>query len=459
LAGTLPHLNGSDPLVCPKCGGETLRVGECFTCAAPRPSGGTGGPRFPIDTFPKPMRRLAEAWAADFPCPVEWIALPMLVVAASAIGHSRVVRISSSHTQGARLWGAVIAEPGSGKSPALRMALAPVRRRTGRLMATYQETLEQWEREGSKGREPREPELWTTDVTIEAMKQSLPRTPRGLLCSQDELSGWVSGMNQYKTRGGADVQKWLELWAGEPFLVKRVKQSRSIYAANPVVNLIGGIVTRNVPMVVNDADDGFSDRFLFAHAEGGPFRRSGPGVPARVVDGWCDLYEELSTLEPAFPDHQPLPVEMELKGDIVAWEAAHMAEADPDGPYEFHRGAWAKLRVYCARLALVVACANGHQAVERADLDAAIELVGYFKAQLLALKEQNRAIFRSDQRTELLSFDPLVKYLRRKGPRTVRDLVMARVPFCRTAGVTQRILDEAKNAGVVVQTGSEWMAK
>ncbi len=60
------------------------------------------------------------------PVPPDLVALPTLVTLGAAIGNSRVIRLKDGWDESAALYGAMVADTGSMKSPALAQAIAPL---------------------------------------------------------------------------------------------------------------------------------------------------------------------------------------------------------------------------------------------------------------------------------------------------------------------------------------------
>ena len=90
---------------------------------------------FPAEVLPAPLRRVIEEGAHALPCPPDFIGVPMLTVLGVAIGTSREVEVKPGWREGPRLSSAIVAEPGSKKSPALDLALRPLYRAQDRLQA------------------------------------------------------------------------------------------------------------------------------------------------------------------------------------------------------------------------------------------------------------------------------------------------------------------------------------
>jgi hypothetical protein len=80
---------------------------------------------FPVEVLPQPLARLVREVAKALPCPPDFMAVPMLALLGCAIGTSRVLRVKPGWLEGARIFAAVVAEPGTKKSPALKLAAWP----------------------------------------------------------------------------------------------------------------------------------------------------------------------------------------------------------------------------------------------------------------------------------------------------------------------------------------------
>jgi len=81
---------------------------------------------FPAGALPRACQVLVEEAAAAIGCPPDVVALPMLVFLGSAIGNSRVLKLKAGWEESATIYGAVIADPGEKKTPALKVALVVV---------------------------------------------------------------------------------------------------------------------------------------------------------------------------------------------------------------------------------------------------------------------------------------------------------------------------------------------
>ncbi|MDA1229818.1 MAG: DUF3987 domain-containing protein, partial [Planctomycetota bacterium] len=81
---------------------------------------------FPLEIFPYLLQDFARQVATSVGCPIDLVAVPMLAVAATAIGASRVIEAKSGWHESARMYVAIVATPGSGKTPAESIVTRPV---------------------------------------------------------------------------------------------------------------------------------------------------------------------------------------------------------------------------------------------------------------------------------------------------------------------------------------------
>ena len=83
---------------------------------------------FPVDTLPEPLSGLVRAGSKALGCDPSYIALPLLAGLASAVGATRRIRLKSDWVEPCVLWAAIVGESGTLKSPAMSLALEPLRR-------------------------------------------------------------------------------------------------------------------------------------------------------------------------------------------------------------------------------------------------------------------------------------------------------------------------------------------
>src|SRR5699024_7448242 len=113
------------------------------------------------------------------------------------------------------LWAVVISPPGTAKSPATLAAQWPLNELQKEIHETYErrkaefETeLEEWSEKpkGKRGTKPIGPEmrhLYTSNITIEALVDILPKSS-GVAIFMDELLSWIASFDAYRGGKGGD---------------------------------------------------------------------------------------------------------------------------------------------------------------------------------------------------------------------------------------------------------------
>lgn len=328
---------------------------------------------FPLFSLPEPMNNFVVSCSESLSASPELVAIPALVVAAASIGNARVISLKQDWQEPASLFAAVVSPSGSMKSPALQMATKPLER------------LETAERR-----------TWTADVTVEQLAGLLAANPRGLLLLRDELSAWVKSMNAYKQGKGADRQFYLSVWGGSPVKVDRKTENLAITIERPCLSVVGCIP----PDVVHDLDekgevDGFLSRLLFAWPNPVPVRWTEKVVAAEIRESYALRIKDLFNLS-----WEREPVALSLTPDAQSyfkeWHDAHCSETESPNLQPYLRAAYAKLKGYGPRLALIHALFARPAAtqVEKSSMEAAISMIGYFKAQaqrIIPLLQQSGA--------------------------------------------------------------------
>jgi hypothetical protein len=150
----------------------------------------------------------------------------------------------------------------------MRRALKPINKIDVELYRAFQNASEVFEsltkEEQKKANErPRQVRLRIEDATIEAAQEVLKNSPNGVLCFQDELSGWFGSMDRYTGRGGMkDRAFWLQAFNGGTYTLDRVNRGSTLIE-NLSVSLLGGIQPELAGKLAADAvDDGLLQRLI-----------------------------------------------------------------------------------------------------------------------------------------------------------------------------------------------------
>jgi hypothetical protein len=348
---------------------------------------------FPLDVLPIPVRVYVQAAAEALGAPSEMIAVPLLAYAGATIGSGQRIELKPGYWQRPIIYAAVVAPPGSMKTPAQDAARYPLDVLQREAIERYKEELKGYEREleawqsapkETREEKPEKPELehyFTTDATLEALAVILARSA-GVVLSRDEVVGWVKSCDAYRGGRGGDRQQWLSLWAGSPLKVDR-KKGEPVYVPFPTVCVVGGVQPELLTDLADEAGrrDGFIERILWSCPDVAPAGWTEQSVSETVQAGLLDLFRKLRGAS-----GDPVRLSPEARDEWARWfnENAHLT-AEASG---LAQGIYAKLPNQAARLALILHCLNfpaqaARRPLSRATLLSAIELTEYFRSHAL----------------------------------------------------------------------------
>lgn len=228
-------------------------------------------PELPLRLLPQIIERFALRHAEMMGADPAGLAMAALAVCGAALTDDIAVQVKRhdpTWRESARLWVGLVGAPSMKKTPIMNAALRPLRRIDANLMRAYQAAQVEYEALSAKERKgvqrPRQERRIISDATVEAAQEVLKDSPRGVLSSQDELSGWFGAMDKYAPGKGsmADRAFWLQAFNGGPYSVSRIVRG-SCYIPNCSVSLLGGIQPEPLRAIANDAhDDGLIQRLL-----------------------------------------------------------------------------------------------------------------------------------------------------------------------------------------------------
>lgn len=329
---------------------------------------------FPINALPDRVRSFVEAAAMSIGCDPAFVAVPSLVTAASAIGASSNLLIKQGWREPSILWAGIVAPSGTGKSPALDAAIAP-------MMCHHKEAAR------AHAADPDSPrrKYVTGDCTLESVAMMLGENPQGMLLARDELSGWLGAFDKYHNGKGSDAAGWLSLHSGVATIVDR-KRSESVCVPNPRLSLIGTIQPAVLEKcIASHVANGMAARLLLCQPTIQERRWTDAELRNEQPDAWAATVDRLLKL------HGAEPVTYRLgeaaRACFVDWfdshndESAHQSDA--------MRSLWSKLEAACARIALVLhlldwASTDSEQPGEyllRASVHNAVRIAEFFKEE------------------------------------------------------------------------------
>jgi hypothetical protein len=316
---------------------------------------------------------------------VDFVSLALLSTASAIIGNTRWAVPWEDWKEPPIIWGLLIGDPSSGKSPALDAILDPVKQIDNALSLEYRADrkkwadkdevakliFEQWKKDAKKAISnddvaPVKPtaavsaappvlgRIRITDTTTEKAADLMSNSWRGLLLSRDELSGWLGSMDRYN--GGGDRPFWLEAYGGRSFTVDRKNKPEPLMIDHLSIVVLGGTQPDKLDsLLLHGDDDGLLARFLTVFPAEVPLSRPTTTLDQVIIKKAMD---RLWSLEPSI-DEQGVKSPVFLRLDPSAQDALqnfrHQCrewEKDASGLMKSHIG---KLPGMAVRVATVIA--------------------------------------------------------------------------------------------------------
>jgi hypothetical protein len=401
---------------------------------------------FPTQVLPSLCSEFVRQAAASIGCDESMIALPLLTAIAAAIGNACRIELKPGYSEPAVIWAAVVSESGSRKSPALECPIRPLRKKEGEAIKQFRGAMRDYEidmrnfraatKKAKKSQTdsatpPDEPALpvcrryTVSDVTSEAVAVRLEQNPRGLLLIRDELAGFFSCMNQYKSGGkGGDEAAYLAMHGARFLTIDRKNSEKpQIYVPLAALSIVGAVQPGVLQRILTRArmESGMAARFLLAYPPPKTVHWTEKTIDKTIEDRLETMFDWLVDLELKFDEQtgEPSPALLPLAPDAkplwIAFHDEHAAEqTELQGDLS---AAWAKLTGYAARLSLIcelATWATGDDfqpptSVSAASVKAGIALARWFST------ETKRIYAILDETDEQREVRELVDYIRQQG--------------------------------------------
>lgn len=230
-----------------------------------------GTPVFPLGVLPEVIERYSRTMGLCMGADPCGIAMAALTVVAAAIPDRIKLRVKKNNTgwmESARLWTMLIGAPSSKKSPIISTVIRPLAKMDSTLVKDWQQRHKAWSSLSKKQRsatpEPLQRRMRIEDTTVEAAQEVLKGSSDGILCAQDELSGWFGMMEKYGSSRGASADRafWLRAYNGGEFALNRVGRGVSLID-NLSISLLGGVQPEPIYKIAAEGvDDGLLQRML-----------------------------------------------------------------------------------------------------------------------------------------------------------------------------------------------------
>lgn len=227
-------------------------------------------PEMPLGLLPDVIEQFSLVLGKRMGADPAGLAVAALVSCAATISDSVKIKVKKydDWTESARIWAALVGNPSTKKSPILSAATKPLLRIDGQMFRDWQQRVAEYNGMSKDERmvepAPKQKRLRIEDATVEGAQMVLEGSPDGVLCLQDELSGFFGAMDKYNGGKGSSADRafWLRAFNGGEYALNRVGRGSALIP-NLSVCLLGGIQPEPIRKVAADAhDDGLLQRLF-----------------------------------------------------------------------------------------------------------------------------------------------------------------------------------------------------
>ena len=235
--------------------------------------------KFPIDSYPEKIQSIISEVHSVTGFTLDYYFAGVNFAFLVALGNKVEAHFKSSWREAMIGWNGVIGPSGSGKSPAIKWGLRPIRKR--------EENLQQLNLERERDRqadiaarkeagdvksgevfyELAKREVLLQKLTTEAVTKKHERNLHGIGVFQDELRDWIEDILNNSSRN--DSGFWLSAFDGGMIKVSRSTDTSNRYISKSCINVIGGIQPKLLPILAQggNRDNGFLYRILYYYPE------------------------------------------------------------------------------------------------------------------------------------------------------------------------------------------------
>jgi Protein of unknown function (DUF3987) len=336
-------------------------------------------PPFPIGVFPPNMQKYIFDTARTMPCPEDFIGVGVLAVLSACIGSSRRALIKQDWSEPTILFSVIVGRPSSKKTPALNKTKQPLEQIQKVMAEEFREKKTAYQKDKENLEMPKFQQIITSDATMEALSSVLQTNKRGVMVFQDEISGFLKGMNQYKSGGGNDSEKLMKLYNGLMEIINRKSMDEPLYLEKPHITILGGTQPDCLPLFGTKAHNGFINRFLFSYPEPVEDEFITESVQPEVLDYYAQLCKSLYALKHN-EDQSALVLPFTAEAQAIFGLYYNKLAADAKVSDTLMEATLGKMQGYTIRFALVLQLAHAPESTEIStqSVEYAIVLSEYF---------------------------------------------------------------------------------
>ena len=347
-----------------------------------------------LELLPVSLRALVADVAERMQVPLDFPAVAAVATLAGVVGRRAFIQPKRADPWIVvpNLWGGIVAEPGSLKSPVISEITAPIKALQGEWMREdnaaiqeHQQALEDaqmrqsaWKDEALKANKARQPtpprpegppeapaerRLMTQDATQQKLHALLASNHGGIFVLRDELAGWLASL---ETQGRETERPfYLEAWNGDSSYIMDTISRGSVIVDHACVAIFGGIqpsiLRRYLADLVREGrgGDGLMQRFqLLVWPDAVPCQQYiDRAADVAAQQRAAAMYRRVASMDADAP--LAFRFDDDAQRLFIAWWRDLKARSLHAEPSELMRGHLAKYTKLMPSLALLFALADG----------------------------------------------------------------------------------------------------
>jgi hypothetical protein len=300
---------------------------------------------FPLDFLAVEVKGVMEHFSKMTKSPLNYIVASAFTAVGAAAG-KRLEVIDGAYRNYGQLYTCLVGVPGASKSPAMDVAMKPLKDVDEAAYSSYKTELRVFKKKQKMSNDfneeqPKLRKLVTSDTTFEKLASMMSENNGSMLIHADELTGFLLNLDRYNN--GTNMPKLLEMWTNNNITIDR-KGDESLLIPRPFLSILGSTQPTNLSRLFEKyKGNGFFPRWTFVLSDGKPESRIQP-------DPICSAYWEkvircvleMDKMELHF-DSEVLPLlqsfddEREMRTDFFAENNPEMAETYAKSSYKVRR--------------------------------------------------------------------------------------------------------------------------
>jgi len=346
---------------------------------------------YPIEYFPEPIKSFINECSEKDGLIKDYMCGAALSTLSAIIGTKIKLEVSSTYTETAMLWIAIVGASGTKKTPSINAILKPLETIDKNSYKKFQKEMSLYKEDKENNPKPIFKQIIVDDITMESLSFVMNNNKNGLLMKKDELIGLVYEGNRYKTNSGAE-QRLLSIYSNSSFTINRKTDDEVISISNPFLSLLGGIQPKVLKELFskNRSQNGFINRILFVYPKDVEVKLPQEGCNIETRNKYYEYIYNMHDTIQNLESNISIKLSKKAKEKYRTWQMENIIPVlNDENEKDIVKATISKLEAIVLRIALILECADQlsrklvPSELNIAAIEAAIEITDYFRLNFL----------------------------------------------------------------------------